>query len=75
MARRIWWEPLARVNLLHEQVPAHLLALLAGSAVQFPSRNMFHAIAGGTGDPQLRPVHILRHPLYTPEGKLWVNAM
>ncbi len=37
--------PLARVNLLHEQLPAHLLALLEGSAVQFPSRNMFHSMA------------------------------
>ena len=37
--------PLARVNLLHEQLPAHLLALLERSAVQFPSRNMFHSMA------------------------------
>ncbi|SEA20935.1 Coenzyme F420-reducing hydrogenase, alpha subunit [Thiothrix caldifontis] len=37
--------PLARVNVLHEQLPAHLLALLAGSGVQFPSRNMFHSMA------------------------------
>ncbi|MGB3918371.1 MAG: Ni/Fe hydrogenase subunit alpha [Thiothrix litoralis] len=37
--------PLARVNLLHEQLPAHLLALLEGSDVQFPSRNMFHSMA------------------------------
>lgn len=36
--------PLARVNLLLEQVPPHLLALLEGSPVQFPSRNMFHSI-------------------------------
>jgi coenzyme F420-reducing hydrogenase alpha subunit len=37
--------PLARVNLLHKQLPPQLLALLEGSAVQFPSRNMFHSMA------------------------------
>ncbi len=37
--------PLARVNLLHGQLPSHLLELLAGSPVQFPSRNMFHSMA------------------------------
>ncbi|EIJ34424.1 Ni/Fe hydrogenase subunit alpha [Thiothrix nivea] len=37
--------PLARVNLLREQLPAQLLELLAGSPVQFPSLNMFHSMA------------------------------
>lgn len=37
--------PLARVNVLHEQLPAQVLALLEGSGVQFPSRNMFHSMA------------------------------
>ncbi len=36
--------PLARVNLLHEQLPAHLLELLQDSPVRFPSRNMFHSM-------------------------------
>jgi Coenzyme F420-reducing hydrogenase, alpha subunit len=36
---------LARVNVLHEQLPAQVLALLEGSGVQFPSRNMFHSMA------------------------------
>ena len=36
--------PLARLNLLYAQFPAHLLALLKGSTVRFPSRNMFHSM-------------------------------
>lgn len=36
--------PLARVNLLHAQLPTHLLTLLEGSGITFPSRNMFHSI-------------------------------
>ncbi len=36
--------PLARVNVLHEQLPAHLLALLDDSPVRFPSRNLFHSV-------------------------------
>lgn len=36
--------PLARVNLLHQQLPPHILQLLDGSAVRFPSQNMFHSM-------------------------------
>lgn len=37
--------PLARVNLLQEQLPKHILQLLDDSAVSFPSKNMFHSMA------------------------------
>ncbi len=36
--------PLARVNLHQQQLPPEVLAGLEGSAVRFPSRNLFHSI-------------------------------
>lgn len=36
--------PLARINLNLDQLPAAVIAPLAGLSVDFPSRNMFHSI-------------------------------
>lgn len=36
--------PLARVNLNYEQLPKHLLNLIADTGIRFPSKNMFHSI-------------------------------
>lgn len=36
--------PLARLNLNHRQIPAHILALAEHAGIRFPSRNMFHSI-------------------------------